>query len=485
MSMTRRSFVTLPAAAAAPLPRRSGPDYLALVRSHLENLAAHAADRYGPVKTPMWMASLDLKTRAYPEKEPMARAGRRVYRDIASPFGSTIYWDIPQLVACHAVTALTRQPAYAASADAYARAFLRRCVDANGVWEWGNHRYYDAYKDKPAHFAGGPHEMRPIPPAWEIFWRIDRARTEREIRQSARRHMVNAADGAFNRHDQGEGVHAFLEAGGILVESLCWLFSKTKDFALVDQALRIARYSHRHRNPATGLIENNPTVTRWDKHVSTTEIGLWAGSLLRAEEMTGSPAFERLAADGVSAYLRYGWDAATQQYYGQLRVADGTPALAKEPVPGPEEYFPGHYADIWNANFPAHDYPMAMAETCVELYRRTRADAYRIAVERWAGVVERRPAPDWARHGRGAYAELFGRAIHFLVHASDALGQPHYRDQAERVAARARELLFTNGMFRGHAGEDRYDAVDGVGYLLLALLYLQTGRRPDYLGFGF
>jgi hypothetical protein len=40
-------------------------------------------------------------------------------------------------------------------------------------------------------------------------------------------------------------------------------------------------------------------------------------------------------------------------------------------------------------------------------------------------------------------------------------------------------------MFRGHAGEDRYDAVDGVGYLLLSLLYLETGKRADYLGFGF
>ena len=35
------------------------------------------------------------------------------------------------------------------------------------------------------------------------------------------------------------------------------------------------------------------------------------------------------------------------------------------------------------------------------------------------------------------------------------------------------------GMFRGHSGEDRCDAVDGVGCLLSALLYLATGRRPS------
>ena len=40
------------------------------------------------------------------------------------------------------------------------------------------------------------------------------------------------------------------------------------------------------------------------------------------------------------------------------------------------------------------------------------------------------------------------------------------------------------GMFRSHASEDRYDAVDGVGFLLLALIYLETGKKPDTLGFG-
>ena len=40
------------------------------------------------------------------------------------------------------------------------------------------------------------------------------------------------------------------------------------------------------------------------------------------------------------------------------------------------------------------------------------------------------------------------------------------------------------GMFRSHPGEDRCDAVDGIGILFLALLCLQTGRAPDMMGFG-
>jgi hypothetical protein len=80
---------------------------------------------------------------------------------------------------------------------------------------------------------------------------------------------------------------------------------------------------------------------------------------------------------------------------------------------------------------------------------------------------------------------LYGRIIHFLTHAAEVTGEAGYRRKAEAMAEEAVARLYVGGMFRGHAGEDRYDAVDGVGYLLLALLYLETGRRADYRGFGF
>lgn len=485
--MNRRSFLTSAAAVALQHPAMAAPKqrYLPMVASHLENIAAHGTDRYGPEKTPMWMASLDLEKKAYPESEPMARAGRRVYRDIASPFGSSIYWDLPQLVASHAITKLTGKAAYADAANRYVRAFLERGIDKNGLFEWGNHRFYDAYKDKVAHFAGGPHEMRPVPPCWEVFWKIDAAATERQIRQAALRHLFDPEKGGFNRHDEPKADCAFLEAGGILIEGLCWLHARKPDPSQVDLALRMARFSFNYRNPKTGLVENNPTVTRWDKHVSTTEVGLWAGSLLRAADLSGRPEFQAMADQAVSAFLKYGYDPAKRRYYGQVRVADGSPVLKDNPIPGPEEYFPGNHADIWNANFPAHDYPMAMANTCVDLYRRTKADRYGEAIRRFAGAIAEQPPPTTAKHGRGGYAELYGRAIHFLAHATEVTGDKSYGRTAEELADHARKTLYVNGMFRGHAGEDRYDAVDGVGYLLLALMYLETGRKPDYQGFGF
>ena len=79
---------------------------------------------------------------------------------------------------------------------------------------------------------------------------------------------------------------------------------------------------------------------------------------------------------------------------------------------------------------------------------------------------------------------MFGRAIQFLTDAGQTFHNPQYTAQARQLADAAIDTLFAYGMFRSHASEDRYDAVDGVGYLLLALIYLETGKKPDYLGFG-
>lgn len=491
MTITRRELlqraIGIGGIAGAASTTQAAPaetDFLVLALAHMDKVITSGTDVYGPVKTAMWMASLDTNTGRYPDVAK-ARVGQRVYREIAAPNGSTLYWDQPQLVAAHALSRHTGEPRFAEAADDYVRAFLERCVDENGLFEWGNHRYYDAYTDMVVRFQGGPHEMRPISGAWDMFWKISPDLTEREIRQAGVRHLFDSKSGGFNRHDNGKPGCAFLESGGVLIESLCWLAKRNGDRSLVDAAVRIASYSYGNRNQATGLVENNPTVTRWDKFVCTTEVGLWAGSLLRASDWSGVGEFVTIARQAVAAWLRYGWDPKRKRYYGQINVKDGAPVLAAKSNPDPTDYFPGVHSDIWNAMFPTHDYPMAMAETCVELYRRTKAHEFEEAVHRWAGVVTDEPVPRTAKDGRGAYAELFGRAIHFLLSAGRVLSRPEYSAQARRLADQACRTLLAQGMFRSHGGEDRYDSVDGTGYLLLALIELQSGKQPDLMGLGF
>ena len=463
-----------------------------MVAGHLDRLISTGRADMGPDPCAMWMSSLDVRTGRYPEDDSRPpNFPKRVYRNIDAPRGCTIYWDQPLLAAAHALSGRIGDARYGRAADEYVRAFLQRCVAPNGVFLWGNHYYWDAFAGCVKRFVGGEepvavdmrtedgslHEMRPLPPAWECFWAVSPEATAREIRQASGMHLFDSG-GGFDRHAGGQPGHAFLESGGILCESLCWLSARAKDRTLAETALRIARFNWAYRAPATDLVPVSPLARRWDHNTCTTEVGLWAGSLLRAGRYSGMPEFLGMAHQAVLAYLRLGWDGEGRRYFGCLNVSDGRPVL------GPREtvYQPGDHADLWDPLFPRHDYPLAMAETCVHLYELTGEKDFEEAILRWARMIAGETP---ARGGRGAYAEQYGRCIHFLTSAARVLNDPSYLDQARSLAEEATTTLMAHGMFRGHPGEERCDAVDGVGLLLLALLGLDGAGEPDGMGFAF
>jgi hypothetical protein len=297
------------------------------------------------------------------------------------------------------------------------------------------------------------------------------------------RHVFDAETGGFNRHADGRRDHAFLESGGILVESLAWLSARKAEEGKPEPSLgqlarRIARWSFGHRCEETGLVPVNPTGGRWDADVCTSEIGLWAGCVLQAASLLGDDALANLAADAVAAYLRAAWDDDRKRYAGQVRIDDGQPLDPKAETP----YQPGRWADPWNARFPTHDTALSLAQACVELYRRTGKPAFGLATQRWARLIRAHPPQD---ADDGVYAESLGRAVQFLLEAADALDDDALEDQADALADWAVAALWRDGMFAGHTAKTRCESVDGVGYLLLALIRLGSGRSADYLGFQF
>ncbi|MBZ0303019.1 MAG: hypothetical protein K8J31_24955 [Anaerolineae bacterium] len=467
------------------------------IRCHFDTILAHGTVDSGPDPNPMWRASLDAATGMYaPNVLPSPDIPPRVERYIHAPGGVTLYWDQPHLAAAHVLSTRTGTARYADAADAYIRAFLDRAVSSCGLFLWGNHYFYDAERGEMVWFKSHTppteiglhtitaylHEMRPVAPAWDLFWRIDPALTRRSIEAIAEYHLLNPDTGQFSSHADRQPGQDYLEVGGILVETLAWLFARTRERSLIHRARQIAHYSYDQRDRLTDLMRLASTARTWEKRVSTTEVGLWAGSLLRAADHVHQQQFVRLAADSVATYLRFAWDADTQQYFGRLNVADGTPQRDEVEGSRSKLYQPGTYTDIWNTRFPAHDYALALAEACASLYARTGRPEFLTAVQRWARLIQART---YEGRPRVVYAESFGRAIHFLLRAAEVTGENGYRVQAVDLADIAVGELFTGRMFRGHTGEDRYEAVDGVGYLLLALLELETGHPPDYLGFGF
>ena len=448
--------------------------YLKLIAGHFMKLRATGTDRWGKVATPMWMSVLDTRN----GKPVMDHVSPRVYRKIGAPGGTTLYWDQPLLVAAHITSRWTGEQSHASAADDYLKSFLDRCVDAEGMFQWGNHQYYDATTDRVIGFSGSYHELRPITPAWELFWQHAPEVTAKYIRRMAQRHVFDPNTGGFNRHDDRKKGHAFIESGGILVESLAWLHRKTGDAELLQLALKIARYSHSHRGKTTGLIINEPDKGRWDAKVSTTEVGVWAQSLLRAASYSANDEFARMAEDGVSAYLKYGYDEKAGKYFGQIGVTDGKPVIATK-----QGYWPRKYANVWTLDqWPTHDYPMPLAEACITLHERTGKPEFKEAILRWARVVaDATPAND----GQGAYAEHYGRCIHFLTRAGRHLQEEKLIDQARGLATEAVDSLYEDGMFQSFPDTHLCRSVDGLGHLFLALLNLQSFGELAMSGFGF
>ena len=460
------------------------PDYVSRVASHLDRMMSVGLDRYGPEHSGLWLASIDLRQGGCAEDKP---AHLRWYRDIYSPRGSNLYWDLPLLEAAYEVSRLTGRKRYARGADQYLRCFLQKCAGTpSGLFQWGNHIYYDVFTDRVVGFSGSHHECRPHTPTWDRFWSLDPQRTERAIVAIGQGHVCNPESGLFCRHADVRGVaveakpkadaavHSFLEAGGVIVESLCWLAARKESperERLIELAHRTAAYSFAQRDARSGLLRNQPNKRRWDYETATSEVGLWAGCLLRAAARVQDDRFQAMAAAAVRAWVTAAYDERRGMYFGTVNVEDAAP----REFPPPRGYWPPKYAEVFDlATRPTHNYPMPMAEACLTLYQRTQEEVFRQAVARWIGQVER-SLP--ANGGQGACAEDYGRAIHFLVRAAQELDDTRARGLAQQVAEESVRLLYAGqyGMFRSHPGEDRCDAVDGPGILMLALIYLQNG----------
>lgn len=464
------------------------------IKRHFDRIITHGRASFGPDPNAMWMASLDVRTGQVPESPPAAN--QRIHHYAHTPGGVNAYRDQPHLAAAHVLSQITGDTRYVGAVADYLRDFLKRCVAHDGLFLWGDHYYFHAENGdvvlvaprrppeslQTHRITGFLNELRPIPPAWDLFWQIDPQATERCIRAMGHYHVYDERTGAFNHHADQQPGYNFLECGAVLVESLAWLYARTRDDSLHQQALNIARFSYESRNHDTGLLPVASVSNRWDQHTSTTETGLWAMAMLRSAAYTDDETFTHMAQRAVSAYLLYGWDSEQQRYFGRLNIDDGTP---QRDLFEDEQLItnqPGAYSDIWNAWFPSHDYPLALAEACTALNEINPQHEFEVAIHRWANLINDSLHNDELPV---RYAEQFGRAIHFLLRASKSFPNGPYRMWAAGLADEALDTLFIHDMFRSNTGEDRYHAVDGVGFLLLALMELETRQPLDMMGFAF
>ena len=457
------------------------------VLQHAQTLIDSGTDHYGPKHTPMFMATLDPNTGEYPiHDERPASFEPRAYRFIFSPRGCSAYWDQPTLKALYLLSEMDGDTRYKRGADDYLKAFFETCVSPSGLFFWGNHYYYHAFDDVNVWFGtklapvdpedqAPYHELRPIAPEWDAMHRINPEVVEREIRAVGELHLFDQRTGGFNRHaDQSRGC-AFLETGGIIAHALSLLYQWTKDPLALQRAQSVAEYSFSHRNHETNLLINNPTETRWDSRCTTTEVGHWARHVMRAAEVLKAAGADNqakrlrvMALSALEAYARYGYDPETRQYFGQLAL-DGSPILdQRETI-----YQPDNYSDVWGWLFPTHDYPMSMAMAMLDAVDED--PIFVAAARNWAEIALKESETPIGENTR--YAENYGRLIVFLAKYAHVMGDERHRNAAMRLANEAVALLWKKRLFVGNTRAEWYDAIDGVGYLMLAIIYLTTDDK--------
>ena len=152
--------VSLTATTAAPptLPASIRPwrDY---VTQCVDTLIEHGTDRYGPQRSPMIMAVIDVKSLTSPAEpklyDSLVRLEDRLHR--RGERGSNLWYDQALLRCLYQLTELTGNKHYGEAADAYVEYFFKNCRKANeggqsyrnGMPVWGTHIYWDCYQDIP------------------------------------------------------------------------------------------------------------------------------------------------------------------------------------------------------------------------------------------------------------------------------------------------------------------------------------------------
>jgi hypothetical protein len=446
--------------------------YQDAIVAHMQYVTENSFDEEGDVETPMWLATIDLKTNHLPaNRQPQTT---RWSSHATAPAGASLFWDQPTFIAASELSKRTGCKCYADALELYAEAYFDTCTDKEtGLLWWGSEHFYDVVQDEPA----GP-QRRPFQlvrtPAWQTLWVVDRSVVERQIRSMSEIHDLLP--------------ESAIQPEWVLIESLSWLAGK--DVANAEQ-LRVQvgsivqdRMTTRH--PTTGLIATSTLLSPAARTAETAEdandrdqtstvlLGHWINGLLNAGSPNERPQFDKAAEEVASSWLAYGYDAQAGLYFDTVCTSTGQP-LPTTQGGDHASVFPSARTtprrDNANDKIMTHS-SLPMAEACLTLFERTRKPVYREATERWIKHVQAFVPinkPDVA------YADDYGRVIHFLSRAGTLLEDDGSHQLAEQIADEAMRLFYAPrlGMFRSHSGEDRCDSVDGIGYLLLALLSLE------------
>jgi len=217
-------------------------------------------------------------------------------------------------------------------------------------------------------------------------------------------------------------------------------------------------------------------------------------ALLRAYEFTGDALFRDQALAFLEGWAEYAYDPQSGSFWGSLEL-DGTPVPGPWAASGYPQFEPRGLIDLWAPEFITAQYNPDAAKSYAQSYQALGDPDLLDTAKKWAALIrDSLPATDtldetwyatyssdWAQHG--TYAEHYGHIVDFFATLYEETGEAHYLLSARTVAQEAIAALWFEGMFRGHPNKPYFEAVDGVGVLLEALIDLDA-QSANFTKFG-
>jgi len=456
----------------------------------------YGTDRYGEKHLPILVSILDVETRNCPETpRPLDELWRVVRRGRRNPAGANMLTDQPLLKTLFYLSEATGDGKYAEFARQYMASYMSNLVDEKGLFWWGWHRHYDVFTEEMTGHQGNFHEIHAIHCiAWDRLWAVDEVAVRKEIEAIWQWHVIDKKTGEIDRHSLNKRGCDFSMSSGAFLYAFAFLYHQTGEQIWLDRAKLLADYYWDRRNVETDLFPERPNAgaDRFDgSHFVTPTTGLYCHALLKTFELTGVEKFRDYAVAHLKAYGKYGYDKKTKRFWGTLNL-DGSPLLGPRLQEDYAKYEPRGLLDLWEPYVAGYQAPIYTAQAYVYAYQLTKDPALLTTAIRFADWIERNlPAKacmeqSWygpyaiESASAGTYAGKYGRTISFFIHMYITTQQQKYLNLARQVAEEATSKLLHRGIFRGHPAKPYYEAIDGVGFLLYALLTLdQVEKAPQ------
>ncbi|HVX87174.1 MAG TPA: hypothetical protein VH253_20485 [Phycisphaerae bacterium] len=475
-------LVALLGARAAAAER--GEEYLAVVRHFADTLLDKGRDHYGPKQTALWCGVINVEDYSVPESAKEVPATPGVREKDRSVGGCNLYQDVSAIHAFRALSKVVGDERYAQATRDYMRDYIKVAQSpVTGQLAWGEHAYYDVFKDKVA----GPaiHELLEWTPPWELMWEVNPEGTSREI-TALKYHFCAEDPGSagwmFNRHaDLGKIMYQpadfttrtrsmpWIKHSGLYACSYAFLASKASSADLTYREKGIGELYWNHRDPKTDLVQSclNTPQTVENGQYSDLQNSMLCYYLLKTARMDpANGAAREHALAMLKALDHYHWDPAKNIYRYWVRT-DGTPVAtaetAKEEAANPWTFSYGE------GMIPRYGRIMAYAA------RTEKDDTCRAAAIRVAGLLKAAELP------ASFTPEEIGFGIQLNLDLYELTAERGYLEEADRLGKIAVEKLYANGLIRRGPGEKFYEAKVGPGDLAAGLLRLslRLEGKPD------